>query len=268
MRLLKILSVEFLSIAVLVLSSANIQARRAEIGEQNDAMRSGGSPLKNYRLFTTDRSASWMMNYDSGSELSDDGSDVKNEGASAGKRDGAGHEATTKRSEESLPSRDGQINRAYLDAVGILSEDNKCSRFFGGSRVALTVLASLAGRLHKTTLDSGVGILMYGPVTDVVESKGGFRYRIFEKAVVNLAGPFSAHQTVLADPHVHNVGSFPPASREARVLMLLHELGHLIPGPDGKWLLPDDGGDSEQSDRNTRFVETKCGEQIRSLRNW
>lgn len=266
MRLLKILSVEFLSIAVLVLSSANAQARRAETGEQNDAIRPGGSPLKNYRLFTTDRAASWLMNYDSGSELSDDGSDVKNEGA--GKRDRAEREAATKQPEESLPSRDRQINRAYLDAVAILSEDNKCSRFFGGSRVALTVLASLAGRLHKTTLDSGVGILMYGPVTDVVESKGGFRYRMFEKAVVNLAGPFSAHQTVLADPRVHYVGSFPPASREARVLMLLHELGHLIPGPDGKWLLPDDGGDSGQSDRNTRFVETKCGEQIRSLRNW
>jgi hypothetical protein len=267
MRLLKILSVEFLSIAVLVASSANIQARRAEIGEQKVAVRPDISPLKNYRLFTTDRAASWMMNYDSGSELSDDGSDEKNEGASAGKRDRAEREAT-KQPEEALPSRDGQINRAYLDAVGILSEDNKCSRFFGGSRVALTVLARLAGRLHKSTLDSGVGILMYGPVTDVVESNGGFRYRIFEKAVVNLAGPFSAHQTVLADPHVHYVGSFPPASREARVLMLLHELGHLIPGPDGKWLLPDDGGDNGQSDRNTRFVETRCGEQIRTLRNW
>lgn len=268
MRLLKILSVEFLSIAVLVLSSADAQARRAETGEENDAIRSDGAPLKNYRLFTTGRSASRTMNYDSVSELSDGGSDVKSEGASAGKRDRAEREATAKQPEESLPSRDRQITRAYLDAVGILSEDNKCSRFFGGSRVALTVLANLAGRLHKTTLNSGVGILMYGPVTDVVESKGGFRYRIFEKAVVNLAGPFSAPQTVLADPHVHNVGSFPPASREARVLMLLHELGHLIPGPDGKWLLPDDGGDDGQSDRNTRFVETKCGEQIRALRNW
>jgi hypothetical protein len=61
------------------------------------------------------------------------------------------------------------------------------------------------------------------------------------------------------------VGSFPPNSREARILMLLHELGHLMRGTDEKWLLPDDGNNMGDSMRNTRKIESVCGNEIRSL---
>ncbi len=44
--------------------------------------------------------------------------------------------------------------------------------------------------------------------------------------------------------------------------MLLHELGHLIPGKDKNWLLPNDGGDAILSTRNSRTVENHCEEQI------
>jgi hypothetical protein len=166
-----------------------------------------------------------------------------------------------------LPSRDGLINRAYLDAAAVLSEESECSRFFGGPYAATTVLKRLAGQLRATKLATGVGIRMYGRVTDFEDPSHGFRYRLFEKAVVNVAGPFSSHQASDGDAPVQNVGSFPPDTREARVLMLLHEIGHLLTGPDQNWLLPNDGGDSEQSEKNTRFVESKCGERIRALRN-
>jgi hypothetical protein len=121
--------------------------------------------------------------------------------------------------------------------------------------------------LRATKLAPGVGIRMYGRVTDFEDPSHGFRYRLFEKAVVNVAGPFSSRQDLAGDQPVRNVGSFPPDTREARVLMLLHEIGHLLTGPDRDWLLPNDGGDSEQSEKNTRFVESKCGERIRALRN-
>jgi hypothetical protein len=68
-----------------------------------------------------------------------------------------------------------------------------------------------------------------------------------------------------SDPHVPKVGSFQPNTREARALILLHELGHLLKGASGGWLLADDGNDVRASERNTALVEKKCGTQIRSL---
>ena len=47
--------------------------------------------------------------------------------------------------------------------------------------------------------------------------------------------------------------------------MFLHELGHLMKGPDGHWLLPDDGSDEELSSRNSQRIELLCGAQIRDL---
>jgi hypothetical protein len=47
--------------------------------------------------------------------------------------------------------------------------------------------------------------------------------------------------------------------------MLLHELGHLMKGPNGDWLLPDDGKSFTDSLSNTRKIESICGEQIRAL---
>ena len=47
--------------------------------------------------------------------------------------------------------------------------------------------------------------------------------------------------------------------------MLLHELGHLVKGAEGNWLLPDDGNDVEASSTNSRKIEDVCGDQIREL---
>jgi hypothetical protein len=63
-----------------------------------------------------------------------------------------------------------------------------------------------------------------------------------------------------------DVGSFAPGSRPARALILLHELGHLIQGDDGDWLIPDDGRDGWQSKANTLRVEQVCRAQLETLK--
>ena len=50
------------------------------------------------------------------------------------------------------------------------------------------------------------------------------------------------------------------------MLMLLHELAHLIAGPDGRWLIPDDGNNQELSRKNTLLVEARCRDQIKEIR--
>jgi hypothetical protein len=88
-------------------------------------------------------------------------------------------------------------------------------------------------------------------------------YRLFDKAELNLDGPFYR----ISPSHPHRIiGGFRPNTREARVTILLHELGHLIGRPDKQWLLPNDGADERLSDENTARVIAVCGRQIRRLR--
>jgi len=47
--------------------------------------------------------------------------------------------------------------------------------------------------------------------------------------------------------------------------MLLHELGHLLPGSGAHWLLPDDGGNFPQVVANTATVLNQCHEQVKAL---
>jgi len=64
---------------------------------------------------------------------------------------------------------------------------------------------------------------------------------------------------------IRQVGVFSPNTREARAALLLHELGHMIPNPNGGWLLRDDGDDYGLSAENTRQVIKVCREQISTL---
>ena len=183
-------------------------------------------------------------------------------GSGSGRRDEAG---PTAMSAGTLPSRFGLINEAYIDAYSVVMEDSACSQFFGGPVAALRVLTELAKQLRLTKLGPGVGIRMHGPTTIYRISDGRLTFRLFDRAEVNSDGPFGQQQPSPFDMHTSNVGNFAPYTREARVLMILHEIGHLIEGPDGAWLLPNDGGDGAASDRNTSLVESKCGAQIRRL---
>lgn len=156
------------------------------------------------------------------------------------------------------------LEEAYLDSYSILKQDNRCSEFFGGPQ-AIEVLNELTKQIRPAYLDRRVGLRMMGDTTRVLNYRTGFKYRLFEKAEVNLNGPFYQVSGLPNSPKVPSIGRFPPSSREARVTLLLHELGHLIQKPDNQWLLRDDGRDTWQSEENTRLVIEACGKQIREL---
>jgi len=162
--------------------------------------------------------------------------------------------------------RSSPLDQAYHDAVSILSKNNSCSRFFGGTNAAEEVLDRLATQFQIRLLrDSRTGIEMSGNFTyfDQTEKHGG--YRLFVAATINTHGPFLKAKVFAAEPYVPPVGSFLPNTREARVLMLLHELAHLLKGENGNWLIPDDGNNPALSKKNTALIESQCRPQILSL---
>lgn len=164
-----------------------------------------------------------------------------------------------------LITQDKTFREAYYDTLSILNGSNECSEFFGGPSKSVVVFDDLMARVNKEMFPSSIGIQMSGPITNVSSMTTKTKYRLFDKVSINYNGPFYRHRTSDSQPSINGVGTFPPNTREVRVLMLLHELGHVVEA-DGKWLLPDDGRDVELSRSNTRKVEDVCGGQIRSLR--
>jgi hypothetical protein len=106
---------------------------------------------------------------------------------------------------------------------------------------------------------------MSGPFTILVEPREEISYRLFEHAEINRAGAFYKSKVFPDEPVVPNVGTFRPNTREARTLILLHELAHLIRGRNGSWLIPDDGASAQLSRANTEIIEARCGKQLRAL---
>jgi hypothetical protein len=158
------------------------------------------------------------------------------------------------------------LEQAYQDAIRILSKNNSCSRFYGDTKAAEEVLGQLVTQFQIHLLsDSKTGIKMSGNFTysDQTEEHAG--YRLFAAATINTAGPFFKAKVFPAEPYVPPVGSFLPNTREARVLMLLHELAHLVKGQNGSWLIPDDGNAPALSEQNTALIESQCRTQILSL---
>lgn len=155
---------------------------------------------------------------------------------------------------------------SYADAFRVLSEESSCSRFYGGPRLALTVLNSLALQLRRRPLGPGpIGIRMSGEYTIYRDGAANGTYRLFKEALINANGPFLLRIALSHAPRMQ-VGRFPAEARQAKVLLLLHELGHLVLKPGGNgWLLPDDGGDTRLSERNTQTVESQCVKQLLAL---
>ena len=166
-----------------------------------------------------------------------------------------------------LARKDEAYKSAYHDVYHILSTPNPCSSFFGGSETAVEVLNTLFGQLQTSRLSTTrTGLSMFGTTRSISNARTGASYRMFEKAVINTTGPFYQRKFAPSDPFVPNVGSFQPNTREARAAIVLHELGHLLQGANGSWLLPNDGESDEQSRKNTSKIEERCGEQLKNLR--
>lgn len=165
-----------------------------------------------------------------------------------------------------LPKKDWDITQTYADVFTILSTKNSCSNFYGGSRAAITVLNDLVADVKPGPLVREVSFQMAGKPRFVKNTTAGVFYRLFDKAMVNTNGAFYQRRLNLTRNFPAHVGSFVPGSRHARVLILLHELAHLIEGKNGTWLIPDDGFDVEQSTANTLRIQEVCRAELKTLR--
>jgi hypothetical protein len=159
-----------------------------------------------------------------------------------------------------LVLEDDVFSSAYYDTVAILGTENRCSKFFGGPST-VDIFNQIIAKMRKDYLSANVGIRMSGTTASVLDFQTNRAYRLFEKVIINGNGPFfrSKYPDSASLP---GIGTYGPDTRQARVLMLLHELGHTIKSDEGKWLLPDDGGDESLSRRNSMKIEKVCAEEI------
>jgi hypothetical protein len=164
-----------------------------------------------------------------------------------------------------VTKKDWNINQAYSDVFKILSNQNPCSNFYGGPRTATTVLNGLVIRVKSQPLLREVSFQMAGSPRIIRDPASGASYRLFEKTTVNINGSFYQRRTEPMRKFPSDVGNFAPGSRAARALILLHELGHLILGENGAWLIPDDGFNGEQSKANTLRVQQVCRKELNAL---
>jgi hypothetical protein len=164
-----------------------------------------------------------------------------------------------------LVKKDWSITQAYTDVFEILSDPNTCSRFFGGPR-ATTVLSIFVTLMQPQPLVHDVSFEMTGRAQMVRDATTGASYRIFEKTMVNTNGSFYQRRDNSMANFPSNVGSFAPGTRQARALILLHELGHLIRSDDGDWLIPNDGHNGPQSQANTLRIQGECRPQLDALK--
>jgi hypothetical protein len=155
---------------------------------------------------------------------------------------------------------------SYMDAYRILREENTCSRFFGGTLTATEVLNRFTEHLQTRRFDNpNIAIEMSGEIMLVNNHKTGASYRLFEQVAVNSLGPLYV-QPMLTQVPRRLIGRFSTDTRAARTLIILHEIGHLVQGADGHWLLPNDGHNAELSRRNTNTVENRCLKQLQALK--
>lgn len=163
-----------------------------------------------------------------------------------------------------LISQDKVLGSAYYDTVSILRSNNPCSDFFGGP-ASVGVFNELVSKIRKDALPVGIGMRMSGTTTHIHDARTKQSYRMFDKVSINSRGSFYRRKAGLWEATVPRIGTFEPNTKEARVLMLLHELGHVMKGSDGQWLLPDDGRDEGKSRANSHKIEDVCNDEINSL---
>ncbi len=164
-----------------------------------------------------------------------------------------------------LIEEDEVLGQAYYDTLGILSEDNECTEFFGGTTGAVMVFNSFMGQVKKEYLPPTIGMRMSGDVTHGISLKTKTKFRLFHKVSINTNGPFYRRTVSQSEVTIPRLGNFEPNTKEVRVLILLHELGHLMRRNDGNWVLADDNkGDATSRDNSKKIVEV-CGEQIKAL---
>ena len=165
-----------------------------------------------------------------------------------------------------LVKKDWSLAQAYSDVFKILSEQNPCSSFYGGPRTATTVLNDFVVLVQSQPMQREVTFQMVGTPRLIRDAATGASYRLFDRTLVNTNGSFYQRRVELMREYPSDIGDFAPGSRQARALILLHELGHLIQDEDGDWLIPDDGHNGPQSKANTLRVQQACRAQLATLK--
>src|ERR1041385_1560636 len=161
-----------------------------------------------------------------------------------------------------LEDQDWNVTQAYSDVFRMLSDQNACSSFYGGPRRATTVLNDFVGLVKTRALSREVSFQMTGRARFIFNSHSEVFYRLFDETLVNINGSFYQRRANPMNIFPSDVGDFPPGTRRARALILLHELGHLIQGANGDWLIPDDGFNGSLSKANTQRVQQACRAQL------
>jgi hypothetical protein len=164
-----------------------------------------------------------------------------------------------------LVSKDKVLGSAYFNTLRVLSRENSCSAFFGGSGAAIDVFQRMIARVRKDYQAATIGMSMSGATVTVRDELTKKNYRLFDRVTINTNGPFYRKRISPSDQSLPRLGTFEPNTNEVRVLMFLHELGHVIKGEDGNYLLPDDGTNEALSHENSQKIIKVCGEQIKSL---
>jgi hypothetical protein len=159
---------------------------------------------------------------------------------------------------------DDVFSSAYYDTLAILSTTNRCSEFFGGAST-IEIFNELIAKMRKDYFSSDIGIRMSGTTSNIVNTITNREYRLFKNVALNGNGPFYRSKYFNSVQSLPGIGTYKSDTREARVLMLLHELGHTVKADDGKWLLPNDGNDEKLSRRNSMEIEKVCGKEIANL---
>lgn len=162
--------------------------------------------------------------------------------------------------------KDWSLTSAYSDVFKILSDQNPCSDFYGGSRAATTVLNQFFVLVTPQQMNREVTFQMVGTPRLLRDPATGASYRLFDRTLVNTNGSFYQRRVEIMREYPSDIGNFVPGSRKARALILLHELGHLIKDENGDWLIPDDGHNGPQSKANTLRVQQACRVQLETLK--
>lgn len=149
--------------------------------------------------------------------------------------------------------RQWELDYVFQVANSILSQDNDCSRFFGGPQSATTILGVLRSSLQFGALSNpviGISMTVVAPSSANLHPAGnGFMYREPQNAILNINGIFF-HTRVLAE-YLSN-------TLAGRLVQLFHEEAHLTVTPTGALRIPNDGFAGVVSRLNTGTVLAAC----------
>jgi RHS repeat-associated protein len=159
-----------------------------------------------------------------------------------------------------------KMNKARDAARKILSSKNPCSDFFGPN--ALKALDAVFGNLTSSNVVPTQSLTIPNPNTGIEQSGGwtphdGGAYRTPGRLLFNGTGPFffSGNPLTGFSPSYPTFGGYVAGSLQAEILMILHEDAHDT-SKDGKWVIPDDGGNDKLSEQNSETIKKNCGNQI------